>query len=140
MRNQLKFKAYQAKWHNDFCKRNRKAGKCRCGKERAAGSTQCVKCRDRVKAYNKKYREELRLEALAAYGGKCTCCAEAEVKFLELHHKNHDGAAHRKAVAGARGCFTKWLKNNNYPDIVDILCANCHTAITLYESCPHHER
>jgi hypothetical protein len=134
------FRAYQAKWHSAYSKRHRAAGRCRCGKVRVSGSTQCEQCRDRVKAYNKKYREAFRVKALEAYGGKCHCCGEAEFKFLELHHKNHDGAEHRRTVSGARGSFTKWLLDNGYPEIMDILCANCHTAVTIYGKCPHREK
>ena len=48
---------------------------------------------------SKDYRAALRAEFIAAYGGKCACCGEAEPKFLELDHVFGGGEVHRRGAA-----------------------------------------
>lgn len=81
----------------------------------------------------------LRLEVIAAYGGKCRCCGEAEPKFLELDHTNGDGAAHRKMIGrGSAACY-RWLKKKGFPrEGFQLLCANCNQGrIRNGGVCPH---
>lgn len=94
--------------------------------------------RGRSRAYSKKYRERLRKEAVEAYGGKCVCCGESEYKFLELDHVNNDGNIHRQSGLLSVGLY-KWLKDNDYPPSLQILCGNCHRAKTSFGTCPHQE-
>ena len=83
----------------------------------------------------------LKLEAIKHYGGRCTCCGEAEPKFLELDHKNNDGAIFRRVngkwLLGAD--FVRWLKKNNWPKNVQLHCSNCNNARQRYGICPHQE-
>lgn len=89
-----------------------------------------------------KYRQ-YRLETLAAYGGKCECCGESKYEFLSIHHSNNDGKKHRESCSLNWGgdTITRWLRRNNFPkDMgIQILCYNCHMAISFYGKCPHTE-
>lgn len=116
--------------------KNYAAGLCRCGRERITGSTQCEKCHKRSREYNFNYRYTLRMQALAAYGGKCVCCGESTPEFLQFDHKNNDGYLHRQNN-NVRGGISLWLQQNNYPDTIQLLCGNCHSAKSFYGNCPH---
>ena len=109
---------------------------CRCGRDQKAGSTQCERCWARSKSYNFNYRLQLRLQALEAYGGACICCGETTPEFLQFDHINNDGYIHRKHNT-VRGGIALWLKQNNYPDTIQLLCGNCHGAKSFYGHCPH---
>ena len=82
----------------------------------------------------KKYIERERLVAIKKYGGKCACCGETEVKFLSFDHINGGGNKHRKLIGGK---VVRWLKRNNYPKDIQILCHNCNLAKGFYGECPH---
>ena len=84
-------------------------------------------------------REE-RLEVVKAYGGKCICCGETEIKFLALDHKNNDGARHRKEIGLWGGKMYRWAKKNNYPNLLQVLCHNCNLAKAFHGKCPHQKR
>jgi len=81
----------------------------------------------------------LRREIVAAYGGKCACCGEREIAFLELDHSKDDGAAHRKKIGrGSKACYA-WLKKRGFPrDGYQLLCANCNQGRKRNGGiCPH---
>ena len=98
--------------------------------------------RDRVRAYQRARRVALRAEVLAAYGGRCTCCGEAENHFLALDHVAGDGAAHRREIAKSvdGGSLYRWAKLNGYPPSLQIHCHNCNLAKGFYGQCPHQAR
>lgn len=81
-------------------------------------------------------RKRLRLAAIEAYGGKCTCCSEATIAFLAIDHINGGGQKHMKEIGGPSN-FMCWLRKNDYPPGFQILCHNCNMAKGLYKSCPH---
>lgn len=105
-----------------------------------------------MKFYLREYREENKLvlagkrkdymnsvkeEGIKAYGGRCTCCGEAEHKFLTLEHlegRNKD----EKRLTGKKA----WLKakSENYPDTYTVLCFNCNCAKGAFGICPHKEK
>jgi len=128
--------AFTKRWHDNKRKERRERGLCWCGKERKDGSTQCERHWAISREYNFNYRFELRLQALEAYGGKCACCGENTPEFLQFDHKNNDGYIHRKNNT-ARGGIALWLKQNGYPDTIQLLCGNCHAAKSFYGRCPH---
>ena len=76
----------------------------------------------------------IRLETLEAYGGRCFCCGEDRVQFLCLDHKRGGGSKHRREV----GNIYLWAKRNGYPDILQVACSNCNSALGLYGWCPHN--
>lgn len=76
----------------------------------------------------------LRAEAIAAYGGACVCCGEAEPAFLELDHVNNDGCEHRRTTGSH---IERWAKRHGWPPVLQVLCGNCHRAKTSRGTCPH---
>ena len=106
------------------------------------------------KLYGKKYREnyynkngkrlikeriDLRIEVINYYGGKCECCGENDYRFLNFDHINNDGSKERREIGYSN--FAKWLKINNYPKNIRILCFNCNMGRQFYggenKICPH---
>lgn len=79
-----------------------------------------------------------RAEAVAHYGGRCTCCGESELRFLAIDHIDGGGNAHRReiGVTGAQA-FYRWLQRAGYPAGFRILCANCNQATAYGLECPH---
>lgn len=89
-----------------------------------------------ILAWYKSYRRKIRLEMIAAYGSKCSCCGEANESFLTLEHLNHDGQEHRKKHSGVG--YLRDLKNRGWPiEGYTILCCNCNHATRLGAICPH---
>ncbi len=87
-------------------------------------------------------RRALKFKTMRAYGGKCACCGESALEFLQIDHEKGDGAAHRKATFGGSrtGCghdMYLWLEKNNYPEGFRVLCANCNHATHHNGVCPH---
>jgi hypothetical protein len=91
----------------------------------------------RVAEIERKHHEKLRLDLLARYGGKCACCPETEYKFLSFDHIDNDGAEHRREHGDGAKYLMQWIKRNNYPDTIQILCYNCNCAKGFYGECPH---
>lgn len=81
-------------------------------------------------------RKQVRVDGLAAYGGKCTCCGESNTKFLTLEHKK----GRRKGTKRHTG-YKAWceVKRLGYPPEFTILCFNCNCARGIYGKCPHEE-
>ena len=123
-------------------------GRCRtCGGTIEPGTTSknCNACREYQATYvREKFRQE-KLNLIAAYGGKCACCGEAEPKFLTIDHIFNDGSQHRKELFGstrgnmfASGRLYRWLRQNGYPkDRFQLLCLNCNCAKGHWGQCPH---
>lgn len=80
--------------------------------------------------------QRLRMEALAAYGGKCACCGESHPEFLTFDHINDDGAQHRREIRSKT--IYRWLRDNKYPQgQIVIACMNCNSARAWHGYCPH---
>lgn len=115
----------------------------KCGNSvRYKSNGNCVACMKRkFKENNTSYKSKQRVknEVIQYYGGKCACCGESELIFLNIDHINQDGAEHRRkqpeASGGAR--FYYWLKKNNFPEGYRVLCFNCNFAIYHLGECPH---
>lgn len=68
---------------------------------------------------------------------KCNNCGEAHVEFLEVDHINGGGRKHKQ-----RENITdmySYLKNNNFPEGYQILCANCNIAKVISKNKIKHE-
>lgn len=89
------------------------------------------------RAYRNKLNAEIRQEAITAYGGVCVCCGEDYYPYLELDHTNGGGKKERQEI-GAATTFYRYLKRNNWPTHMQVLCANCHRAKTSGRPCPPH--
>lgn len=143
----------------EFYQARKKAGICtHCSRPAEPGKYQCTTCnisaaksrakyfakpknRNRRKYTSLQWRIKNKHKAIEAYGGKCNCCGETHPWFLTFHHVNHDGKKHRQAIPGkGTMALVRWLRNNNYPSMIELLCANCHLAVTSKTSCPTGHR
>lgn len=79
------------------------------------------------------YRQRVRLEALAHYGGVCACCGEDNAYVLTFDHKNGDGAAQRR-LNGSRPAYR--ARRGQYPADIQVLCQSCNWAKGTQETCP----
>lgn len=99
------------------------------------------------KERQKRYRLKLKLEALAAYGGKCCDCPERNPDKLEFDHPNGCGNHDRDELfhyghrsPGGWNFYLK-LKQLGYPPgRVEIRCEKCHTEHRHPERKPKNER
>lgn len=74
------------------------------------------------------------------YGGKCECCQEKNISFLSIDHKNNnakdDIPNSKRRLKGINLYW--WLKKNNFPNHVRILCFNCNIGRQNNKGiCPH---
>ena len=65
---------------------------------------------------------------------KCKCCGEKHTEFFSLDHIYNNGAHHRKQVSGS---MYKWIIDNNFPPIFQLLCMNCNWSRRFGQTCPH---
>ena len=94
-------------------------------------SREIYKARERIR------RKNLRSEYINAYGSKCSCCGETELRFLTLEHIKKDGGLHRKIVGGNYPIYVD-LKRRGWPQgDYTLLCWNCNCAERYGEKCPH---
>ena len=99
-----------------------------CYSSRGGNTRYCDKCLEAIRRSSQKLRHSDTESALHHYGGICVFCDESYTPFLTFDHKNDDGAAIRRQVMGKNGGFNicSWLRLNNYPDNIQILCFNCN--------------
>ena len=83
-----------------------------------------------------RYRDRLKAEAVAAYGGRCAHCGEDDPVVLQLAHRYRDGAArHRESGRRLVGTnLIRRIKQEGWPDWILLLCANCHLRYDAKES------
>jgi len=139
--NRDKCNKYQRKW------RERNPGKSaeynRRWREKNPGSAKDKK--QRQLSIDRAYRGamkrwSLKMETIRAYGGECECCGDTQPEFLTLDHINGGGRAHREEVGRGSKDLYLWLKRNNYPDIIRVLCYNCNCSLGHRGYCPHEAR
>jgi len=115
------------------------AGLCsRCGwAPKEQGRSLCSVCFEKTRAT----RQALKLEVMAAYGGRCVCCGESNHNFLSIDHIFNDGQARRKEE-GAGTVFYYWLRDRGFPqDRYRCLCLNCNFGRRINGGiCPHEEQ
>lgn len=89
----------------------------------------------------KQLRIKSRLELIEHYGGKCACCGESNYKFLCIDHIDGGGNKERFS-SGIHSSHDHiiFLKKNNYPNYIQILCYNCNMAKHHYGVCPHVDK
>jgi hypothetical protein len=88
------------------------------------GRTTCAVCGPRKGDASKKSFSEARRAALSHYGLQCCWCGQEEFRFLQLHHEDGDGAAHRLEIG--QGRIYRWAIENGFPAGLFTLCANCN--------------
>lgn len=106
--------------------------------------------REQFKESQRRTYQSLRIEVLGHFSSdgipRCACCGETEIEFLHIDHVNGDGADHRRRVKAETGKtlggtgMLYWLRDNNYPDGFQVLCANCNLAKRVNNICPHERR
>lgn len=97
----------------------------------------CAECNRQILSQRAlKYRAD-RSDALDYYGGKCRCCGEDNVVFLQFDHIYGGGGQHRKLDLIASNNMGMWLRRHGYPDWIQLLCANCNYARSTNGICPH---
>lgn len=87
----------------------------------------------------KKWRRNFKYKVIQSLGGKCECCSDHTLEFLQIDHVNKDGKKHRSEVGKSVKLLRDMMKNPNKYKL-RILCANCHFAITNLGNCPHKEQ
>lgn len=132
----------------------KREGRCtQCGRVRAPGRKKCESCLEVNRRASKKYRpqseesrsyyrerkDRIRVEVITAYGGSCACCGETEMDFLQLDHSFNDGGKHRAESRNSGARMFEVLRRDGFPQDLglQVLCANCHFAITYRGVCPH---
>lgn len=91
--------------------------------------------REYFNKHNREFRRRNRELAIAAYGGRCSCCGDDTFEFLALDHT--DGYKGIGPRSGDK--LIAWAKKNGFPDFLQVLCHNCHGAKSWYGGCPHVE-
>jgi hypothetical protein len=103
------------------------------------GGRQCSACRGKARERGISERFRLKCEVIKAYGGQCACCGEKEVSFLVLDHINGGGGIHRKSMHSS--AMYRWIRKNNFPNNLQVLCANCNTSKLVNRGvCVHENR
>jgi len=123
----------------------KKEGQCRvwsCSNLTLPGLTRCEPCRTRealwaqgttCKLRRAERRQEVKLEVLTTYGGRCVCCGEDTLAFLTIDHiDRYNGIGPKTGNA-----LYLWLKANSYPEGFRVLCMNCNFALGKFGFCPH---
>lgn len=107
-----------------------------CGGELSDKNFRCNSCNRRhVTRTFLRWHRRRRL-VLSAYGGKCRCCGTTQNEFLEIDHIDGGGTKHR--TLNGKSHFYGWIIRNGYPDILQLLCANCNRGKWKFGVCPHH--
>jgi hypothetical protein len=55
-------------------------------------------------------------------------------EFLEIDHIDNNGAKHRKEVGSH---MMEWIIKNDFPEDLQIMCANCNRGRAKFGICPH---
>ena len=75
-----------------------------------------------------------------AYGGYvCSCCGETNKGFLTLDHISGGGRKHlRESSKHGGNSFYSYLKKNNFPPGIRVMCYNCNCGRQHNRGiCPH---
>jgi len=89
------------------------------------------------KRHGAEYLQKIRKLALDAYGGRCVCCGETELKFLAFDHKHGRGGAFRRSSHNKSTGSWYYRLIREHPADIQILCHNCNLAKGFYGKCPH---
>jgi hypothetical protein len=85
--------------------------------------------------YQRVWAKQVKVEGVKAYGGKCSCCGEDDLRFLTLEHlAGHfvEGKHLKSSKGWSQAKKLGWPK-----DLFTVLCFNCNCAKGIYGVCPH---
>ena len=117
------FRLMKDRWRKHTCKK--------CMKARYFAAN-----KSKVYEYRKARERRTKEEVITHYGGKCNCCGETIIEFLTMDHIHGGGRKHAKELKKTR--FFMWVKRNNYPDYLQVLCFNCNCGREVNGGiCPH---
>lgn len=95
--------------------------------------------RKKEMAHTGEINKALVIDIFSHYGNKCQCCGETEPLFLTVDHINNDGAEARK-TQGQSYQFYRWIRKNEYPKDLQLLCRNCNWGKYANDGiCPHKQ-
>ena len=89
----------------------------------------------------REYRKKVKFEVLSHYSNgkpKCSCCGYNEnILGLSIDHIK---PIRKTKESGRLTSFRmyQYLKRENYPEDVQVLCISCNSAKSVYDSCPHN--
>ena len=101
----------------------------------------CATCRKKGRARQQlprtqkarqQWRYDLRPEVIAAYGGRCLCCAETQLEFLSIDHIEGYADGPRAGTD-----LYSSLKRRGYPEGFRVLCMTCNFTLGHHGYCPH---
>lgn len=117
---------------------------------RTQEATWCKACNrnkyTRNREANRRYEIKIRLEAMRHYcegEPRCMCpkcplnTPGVDPSFLTFDHIGGGGNEHRKQIGASSTKFVVWLRRNNYPATIRVLCMNCNWASRHTGICPH---
>ncbi len=104
-------------------------------REKNKGQGYCYEC-NREAAL--KHHHAGKMRAFLAYGNKCFCCGDTDIKHLEIDHILSNGNIDRK---NRKGIHTwRLAEEKGYPNTFQLLCANCHKEKTENGMCQCEEK
>jgi hypothetical protein len=89
--------------------------------------------------YHRDRRRSRRKLVVAGLGGKCWCCGEKEVKFLNIDHILGGGTKDRSTINNNQ-LIDRIIREGLPKSKYRVLCYNCNIAISILGYCPHHPR
>lgn len=95
--------------------------------------------RGEINPAKKRLHKDNRAMVIERLGGKCECCGESEIAFLEVDHINDDGKEQRIKHPGQTTIYW-WLAKHNFPPGFRLLCSNCNRGRWRNGgTCPHQK-
>ena len=94
----------------------------------------------KYRVYNKQSALRLKLEMIAAYGSKCSCCGITEHEFLTIDHVGCGRMGEKRWEQLRGGKLYRHLRRNGWPkNGYQLLCMNCNSALGYFGYCPHQK-
>jgi hypothetical protein len=83
-----------------------------------------VNNKEKIAKRHRQHRIVLVGRAMSGYGSECLFCEENDRDVLVFHHVYENGKKHRGKMNDRK--FYRWIIENDFPDEIILLCANCH--------------
>ena len=97
------------------------------------------KDRDKERRRSRMSSQRQKQVVISAYGDKCACCGESDIRFLTIDHVNGGGNRHIKELKEKlHTSFYTWLIREGFPEGFQVLCWNCNMGRAKNNGiCPH---